>query len=100
MFHIKPYAGFLIFVVTLAWMWTWGVIRGVGRVAVAAVVGEWYFHRYVTYESQLTPATRQSTPWRSLQPLCTGHQDRLSAVSALAPSSWRLFGLLGGRQPS
>jgi hypothetical protein len=46
-FHIRPYAGWLIFVVTLIWVWTWGVIRGVGKVAVAAVVGEWYFHRLV-----------------------------------------------------
>jgi hypothetical protein len=44
-FHIRPYAGWLIFLVTLVWVWTWGVIRGVGRVAVAGVVGEWYFHR-------------------------------------------------------
>jgi hypothetical protein len=44
-FHIRPYAGWLIFLVTLIWVWTWGVIRGVGRVAVAGVVGEWYFHR-------------------------------------------------------
>ncbi|ORY34237.1 plasma-membrane choline transporter-domain-containing protein [Naematelia encephala] len=44
-FHLRPYAGWLIFLVTLIWVWTWGVIRGVGRVAVAAVVGEWYFHR-------------------------------------------------------
>ncbi|BEI89586.1 uncharacterized protein CcaverHIS019_0209480 [Cutaneotrichosporon cavernicola] len=44
-FHLQPWAGWLIVVVTLAWLWTWGVIRGVGRVAVGAVVGEWYFHR-------------------------------------------------------
>ncbi|ODN76186.1 hypothetical protein L202_06106 [Cryptococcus amylolentus CBS 6039] len=44
-FHIRPYAGWLIFLVTLIWVWTWGVIRGVGRVAVAGVIGEWYFHR-------------------------------------------------------
>ncbi|WRT63851.1 uncharacterized protein IL334_000776 [Kwoniella shivajii] len=44
-FHIRPYAGWLIFLVTLVWVWTWGVIRGVGRVAVAGVVGEWFFHR-------------------------------------------------------
>ena len=44
-FHMRPYAGWLIFLVTLIWIWTWGVIKGVGRVTVAAVVGEWYFHR-------------------------------------------------------
>lgn len=46
-FNLRPYAGWLIFLVTLIWMWTWGVIRGVGRVAVAGVIGEWYFHRCV-----------------------------------------------------
>jgi len=44
-FHIRPYAGWLIFLISVIWIWTWGVIRGVGRVAVAGVVGEWYFHR-------------------------------------------------------
>ncbi|RXK38717.1 hypothetical protein M231_04027 [Tremella mesenterica] len=44
-FHIRPYAGWLIFLVTLIWVWTWSVLRGIGRVAVAGVVGEWYFHR-------------------------------------------------------
>lgn len=44
-FHIRPYAGWLICLVSLVWLWTWGVIRGVGRVAVAGVVGDWYFHR-------------------------------------------------------
>jgi len=44
-FHIAPYAGWLIFLVTIGWLWTWGVLRGIGRVAVAAVIGEWYFHR-------------------------------------------------------
>ncbi|WVO16732.1 hypothetical protein L204_104415 [Cryptococcus depauperatus] len=43
--HLRPYAGWLIFLVTIAWIWTWGIIRGVGRVAVSGVVGEWYFHR-------------------------------------------------------
>lgn len=43
--HVRPYAGWLVFFVTLIWLWTWGVVRGVGRVAVAAIVGEWYFHR-------------------------------------------------------
>lgn len=44
-YTIRPYAGWLIFLVTTIWLWTWGVVRGVGRVAVAGVVGEWYFHR-------------------------------------------------------
>jgi len=44
-FHIRPYAGWLIALVSLAWLWTWGVVRGVGKVAVAGVIGEWYFHR-------------------------------------------------------
>lgn len=44
-YHLRPYAGWLIFLVALIWVWTWGVIRGVGRVAIAGVIGEWYFHR-------------------------------------------------------
>ncbi|WVQ62643.1 uncharacterized protein L199_000790 [Kwoniella botswanensis] len=56
-FHIRPYAGWLIFLVTLVWVWTWGVIRGIGRVAVAGVVGEWFFHR----EDQTHPAPLEIT---------------------------------------
>lgn len=52
-FHIRPYAGWLIFLVTLVWVWTWSVIRGIGRVAVAGVVGEWYFHRCVNRSCQV-----------------------------------------------
>jgi hypothetical protein len=44
-YQIAPRAGWLIALVTIVWVWTWGVIRGVGRVAVAGVMGEWYFHR-------------------------------------------------------
>lgn len=44
-FRIRPYAGWVIFLVTLLWLWTWGILRGIGRVAVAGVIGEWYFHR-------------------------------------------------------
>jgi hypothetical protein len=50
-FHLRPYAGWLIVFVTLLWIWTWGVIRGVGRVAIAGVIGEWYFHRCVDFTS-------------------------------------------------
>ncbi|WVR03619.1 hypothetical protein IAU60_000611 [Kwoniella sp. DSM 27419] len=56
-FHIRPYAGWLIFLVTLIWVWTWGVLRGIGRVAVAGVVGEWYFHR----DDQSHPAPLEVT---------------------------------------
>lgn len=48
-FQLRPYAGWLIALVTLVWIWTWGVIRGVGRVAIAGVVGEWFFHRCVAF---------------------------------------------------
>lgn len=43
--HVRPYAGWLIALVTMSWVWTWVVLRGIGRVTVAAVLGEWYFHR-------------------------------------------------------
>lgn len=45
--HVRPYAGWLIALVTTAWLWTWVVLRGIGRVTVAAVLSEWYFHRCV-----------------------------------------------------
>ncbi|KAH8080812.1 plasma-membrane choline transporter-domain-containing protein [Filobasidium floriforme] len=43
--HVKPYADILIVVVSLLWLWTWVVVKGVGRVVTAAVISEWYFHR-------------------------------------------------------
>jgi hypothetical protein len=43
--HVRPYAGWLIALVTLLWLWTWVIVRGIGRVVLAAVLGEWYFHR-------------------------------------------------------
>lgn len=43
--HVRPYAGWLIALVTLLWLWTWVIVRGIGRVILAAVLGEWYFHR-------------------------------------------------------
>jgi hypothetical protein len=60
-FQLRPYAGWLIALVTLVWIWTWGVIRGVGRVAVAGVVGEWFFHRYVM-SSSLGPLVSMLRP--------------------------------------
>ena len=45
--HVRPYAGWLIALVTGAWLWTWVILRSIGRVVVAAVLGEWYFHRWV-----------------------------------------------------
>lgn len=43
--HVRPYADLLAIIVVVCWLWTWAVVRGVGRVVVAAVVGDWYFHR-------------------------------------------------------
>ncbi len=43
--HVRPYAGLLTALVILLWLWSWVIIRGIGRVATAAIVGEWYFHR-------------------------------------------------------
>ncbi|CAK9785569.1 hypothetical protein CC85DRAFT_284461 [Cutaneotrichosporon oleaginosum] len=72
-FHLQPWAGWLIVIVTLVWLWTWGVIRGVGRVAVAAVVGEWYFHRgdgVEPFEITLAAVHRATGP--SLGSVCLG----------------------------
>ncbi|RSH81469.1 hypothetical protein EHS25_006826 [Saitozyma podzolica] len=74
-FHIRPYAGWLIFLVTLVWVWTWGVIRGVGRVAVAGVVGEWYFHREEPSHPQpleITTAAVHRATGTSLGSICLG----------------------------
>jgi hypothetical protein len=44
-YHLKPKSGWLIALVVGLWVWTWGVLRGIGRVTISAVVGEWFFHR-------------------------------------------------------
>lgn len=44
-YHLKPKATPLILLVVGLWVWMWGVFRGVGRVTIAGVVGEWYFYR-------------------------------------------------------
>ncbi|KAL7418727.1 hypothetical protein Q5752_006410 [Cryptotrichosporon argae] len=72
-FHIRPYAGWLIFLVTLVWVWTWSVIRGVGRVAVAGVVGEWYFHRQNKVDPvEITMAAVHRATGASLGSICLG----------------------------
>ncbi|WVO23456.1 uncharacterized protein IAS62_004810 [Cryptococcus decagattii] len=74
-FHIRPYAGWLIFLVTLIWVWTWGVIRGVGRVAVAGVIGEWYFHREEHSRQdpvEVTTAAVHRATGSSLGSICLG----------------------------
>ncbi|ORX34778.1 plasma-membrane choline transporter-domain-containing protein [Kockovaella imperatae] len=74
-FHIKPYAGWLIFLVTLLWIWTWGVIRGIGRVTVAAVIGEWYFHRDDSTHAdplETTTAALHRATGTSLGSICLG----------------------------
>ncbi|KAL1413259.1 hypothetical protein Q8F55_001014 [Vanrija albida] len=72
-FQIRPYAGWLIFVVTVIWVWSWGVIRGVGRVAVAAVIGEWYFHRQNGLDPlEVTTAAVHRATGTSLGSVCLG----------------------------
>ncbi|OCF44115.1 hypothetical protein I317_02069 [Kwoniella heveanensis CBS 569] len=74
-YHVRPYAGWLIFLVTLIWVWTWGVIRGVGKVAVAGVVGEWYFHREETSHPpamEITTAAVHRATGTSLGSICIG----------------------------
>lgn len=46
-YHLKPKATPLILLVVGLWVWMWGVFRGIARVTIAGVVGEWYFHRCV-----------------------------------------------------
>lgn len=46
-YHLKPKADWLIVLVLGLWVWTWGIFRGIGRVTISGVVGEWYFHRFV-----------------------------------------------------
>jgi len=43
--HIRGYAGWLAFLATCVWIWSWGVVRGLLKVSVAGVVGSWYFAR-------------------------------------------------------
>lgn len=43
--HVRGYAGWLAFLATVVWVWSWGVVRGVLRVAVSGVVGSWFFSR-------------------------------------------------------
>lgn len=45
--HVRPYAAWLIALVAGVWVWTWVVLRGIGRAVVAGVIGEWYFYRWV-----------------------------------------------------
>lgn len=47
LWHVPAYAGLLMALVTMLWLWSWVIFRGVGRVVMAAVIGEWYFHRSV-----------------------------------------------------
>lgn len=72
-FHIYPYAGWLMFLVTVGWVWTWGVLRGIGRVAVSGVVGEWYFHRENSLDPlEVTTAAVHRATGTSLGSICLG----------------------------
>jgi hypothetical protein len=101
-FHIRPYAGWLIVLVALGWIWTWGVLRGISRVTVAAVIGNWYFHRYVivviqpihllikrsdsqTSPTDITVAALHRATGSSLGSICLG--AGIVAISRLAGRS-------------
>lgn len=43
--HVRPYADVLIVIVSLLWLWSWVIVKGIGRVVTASVVSEWFFHR-------------------------------------------------------
>lgn len=73
--HISGYAGWLAFLATVIWVWSWGVVRGVLKVAVSGVVGDWYFNnlepepaRPTTYEVTHAAFSRASGP--SLGSIC------------------------------
>ncbi|KAG8934227.1 hypothetical protein FRC01_004307 [Tulasnella sp. 417] len=53
--HVRGYAGWLAFMATGVWIWSWAVVRGALRVAVSGVVGNWYFTR-----SEPEPARKPS----------------------------------------
>ncbi|KAH7103950.1 plasma-membrane choline transporter-domain-containing protein [Auriculariales sp. MPI-PUGE-AT-0066] len=50
-YHLYNYSGWLIAAVTLFWLWSWAIARGILRVTAAGVVGAWYFERSVTTTS-------------------------------------------------
>ncbi|KAF9261477.1 hypothetical protein L218DRAFT_988959 [Marasmius fiardii PR-910] len=41
--HIRPWANWCLAGAVVVWLWTWGVARGVLKMACAGVVGAWYF---------------------------------------------------------
>jgi hypothetical protein len=41
--HVKPYAGWLVFATIFIWIWSWLIARDVLRMSVAATLGAWYF---------------------------------------------------------
>ena len=43
--HLRAYAGWLIFGTIVVWLWSWTIARGMLRVTSAGVVGAWYFRR-------------------------------------------------------
>ncbi|EJT50677.1 hypothetical protein A1Q1_08229 [Trichosporon asahii var. asahii CBS 2479] len=87
-FHLRPYAGWLMLLVTAVWVWSWGVIRGVGRVAVAAVVGECESF----YDPlEITTAAAHRATGTSLGSICLG--SLIVASSMAMPSSmWASLG--------
>jgi hypothetical protein len=40
---VRGWANWAIAGTVVVWLWTWGVARGVLRVAAAGVIGAWYF---------------------------------------------------------
>ena len=41
--HVQNWAGWSIAGTVIAWLWSWGVSRGVLRTTCAGIVGAWYF---------------------------------------------------------
>lgn len=51
--HVYAWANWGIAGTIVVWLWSWGVARGLLKVACAGVIGAWYFAEYVLLESFL-----------------------------------------------
>ncbi|EJD44142.1 hypothetical protein AURDEDRAFT_185171 [Auricularia subglabra TFB-10046 SS5] len=94
--HIRAYAGWLIFAVTAFWLWTWAVARGVLRVTSAGVVGAWYFQRPQTPSQDDAMETTTAALFRASGPSFGSVAVAglfLSAARALSLGTYALYRL-------
>ncbi|KZV81318.1 hypothetical protein EXIGLDRAFT_731424 [Exidia glandulosa HHB12029] len=91
--HLKTYAGWLIAAVTLFWLWTWTIARGILRVTSAGVVGHWYFQRPSPQATPNPDADEAMTTTTAALFRATGPSFGSVAVAALFLSAARALGL-------